>query len=142
MKMLIYGLNFSPELTGSGKYTGEMATWFAENKVNVEVIAAVPHYPEWKLNGKFKNKWSIERKDNLIIKRCPILIPKNITGFNRILHELSFHISSLCHWLPCFLKDMMLSFQLLPYVNWYLSNFLQFFLEKVLTCLPHTRFTS
>lgn len=104
MKMLIYGLNFSPELTGSGKYTGEMAAWFAENKVNVEVIAAVPHYPEWKLNGKFKNKWLIERKDNLIIKRCPIFIPKNITGFNRILHELSFHISSLWHWLPCFFK--------------------------------------
>jgi len=30
MKILIYGINFSPELTGIGKYTGEMAYWFAE----------------------------------------------------------------------------------------------------------------
>ncbi|MCP1384364.1 WcaI family glycosyltransferase [Runella salmonicolor] len=104
MNILVYGLNFSPELTGSGKYTGEMATWFAENNFNVEVIAAVPHYPEWKLNSKFENKWSIEKKDNLIIKRCPIFIPKDITGYKRILHEFSFHLTSLWHWLPCFFK--------------------------------------
>jgi len=29
MRLLIYGLNFSPELTGIGKYTGEMAVWLA-----------------------------------------------------------------------------------------------------------------
>jgi hypothetical protein len=25
-KILLYGINFSPELTGNGKYTGELAT--------------------------------------------------------------------------------------------------------------------
>ena len=25
-KILLYGINFAPELTGIGKYTGEMAT--------------------------------------------------------------------------------------------------------------------
>ena len=29
-KILLYGINFSPELTGIGKYTGEMAAWLAE----------------------------------------------------------------------------------------------------------------
>jgi colanic acid biosynthesis glycosyl transferase WcaI len=29
MRILIYGLNFSPELAGIGKYTGEMAPWLA-----------------------------------------------------------------------------------------------------------------
>ena len=27
MKILLYGLNCAPELTGIGKYTGEMAAW-------------------------------------------------------------------------------------------------------------------
>jgi len=26
---LIYGVNFAPELTGIGKYSGEMAEWLA-----------------------------------------------------------------------------------------------------------------
>ena len=30
MKVLIYGINFTPELTGIGKYSGEMAEWLAE----------------------------------------------------------------------------------------------------------------
>ncbi|EKD96978.1 MAG: hypothetical protein ACD_23C01156G0001 [uncultured bacterium] len=29
MKILLYGINFAPELTGIGKYTGEMAAWLA-----------------------------------------------------------------------------------------------------------------
>jgi len=29
MKILLHGINFAPELTGVGKYTGEMAQWLA-----------------------------------------------------------------------------------------------------------------
>ncbi len=29
MKILVYGINYSPELTGIGKYTGEMVEWLA-----------------------------------------------------------------------------------------------------------------
>jgi colanic acid biosynthesis glycosyl transferase WcaI len=29
MKILLYGINFAPELTGVGKYTGELAAWLA-----------------------------------------------------------------------------------------------------------------
>ena len=29
MKILIHGINFYPELTGIGKYSGEMAEWLA-----------------------------------------------------------------------------------------------------------------
>ena len=27
MRLLLYGLNYAPELTGIGKYTGELAEW-------------------------------------------------------------------------------------------------------------------
>jgi len=29
MRILIHGINFSPELTGIGKYSSEMAEWLA-----------------------------------------------------------------------------------------------------------------
>jgi colanic acid biosynthesis glycosyl transferase WcaI len=32
MKILLYGINFAPVLTGIGKYTGELAAWLAAPK--------------------------------------------------------------------------------------------------------------
>ena len=46
MKILIYGINFSPELTGIGKYTGEMASWLAAKGHDVRVVTAPPYYPD------------------------------------------------------------------------------------------------
>ena len=48
MKILLYGLNFTPELTGIGKYTGELAAWLAARGHAVRVVTAPPYYPAWK----------------------------------------------------------------------------------------------
>ncbi|SUY94619.1 colanic acid biosynthesis glycosyl transferase [Citrobacter braakii] len=43
MKILVYGINYSPELTGIGKYTGEMVEWDgAARGHDVRVITAPP----------------------------------------------------------------------------------------------------
>jgi len=49
MRILIYGLNFSPELTGIGKYTGELAHWLVSRGYDVRVVTAPPYYPEWRV---------------------------------------------------------------------------------------------
>jgi colanic acid biosynthesis glycosyl transferase WcaI len=55
MKIRLYGLNFAPELTGIGKYTGEMAAWLAARGHEVRVVTAPPYYPAWKVSEGFKN---------------------------------------------------------------------------------------
>ena len=50
MKILIFGINYSPELTGIGKYTGEMGSWLALQGHDVNVVTAVPYYPEWEVH--------------------------------------------------------------------------------------------
>ena len=37
MKILLYGINYSPELTGIGKYSGEQARWLASKGHEVRV---------------------------------------------------------------------------------------------------------
>jgi len=95
MKILVYGINYSPELTGIGKYTGEFVDWLVAQGHTCKVIAAHPYYPEWKVapgyNGK---KYSTEKKSNLTVHRCPLYVPKKLTGKTRILHLLSFVVSS------------------------------------------------
>ena len=105
LKLLIYGINYYPELTGIGKYTGEMGAWFAKQGHNIEVITALPYYPEWNVHKAYKGKWwHKELVNGATVCRCPLYIPKNITGKTRIIHELSFLISTLWYWLPRFFK--------------------------------------
>jgi colanic acid biosynthesis glycosyl transferase WcaI len=95
---LIIGINFKPELTGIGRYTGEMVEWLTKNGVSCTVITAFPYYPHWKIQAPYSGLWykkEISNNGLLKIYRCPIYIPKKITGIGRIIHEVSLLISSL-----------------------------------------------
>ncbi|RRB04269.1 WcaI family glycosyltransferase [Larkinella rosea] len=103
MRILIYGINYSPELTGIGKYTGEMGEWLAGNKQEVDVITAMPYYPEWAVHASHKRKgWHTEYIDGVRVHRCPLYVPTRVTSLKRILHEFSFVVSSLWYWLRVF----------------------------------------
>lgn len=95
MKILIYGLNFAPELTGIGKYTGEMAVWLAERGHEVRVVTAPPYYPEWKVRQGYSTwRWRTDAGATLKTWRCPLWVPKKAGGLKRIVHLVSFAVSS------------------------------------------------
>lgn len=96
MNILIYGLNFWPELTGIGKYTGEMAEWLAEKGHSVSVITSPPYYPNWRIQSGYSGwKYKKECWGKVKIYRCPIWIPAKPSGLKRIIHLLSFMLASL-----------------------------------------------
>ena len=104
MRILIYSLNYYPEVTSSGKYTTEMAEWLAADQKNiVDIITGMPFYPHWQIQKDYKRKvWAKERINQVNIFRCPIYVPKDGGTLKRILHETSFSISSLFWWLSRF----------------------------------------
>ena len=55
-KILIIGINYLPELTGIGKFTGEMAEWLVSQGVEVRVITAPPYYPAWRVSKGYSGK--------------------------------------------------------------------------------------
>ncbi len=96
MKILIYSTNFAPEPTGIGKYSGEMAAWFAKQGHEVRVVAAPPYYPSWKLDPAYKRPFYRREKWNDVdVFRAPIWVPEKPSGMARILHLATFAISSL-----------------------------------------------
>lgn len=100
MRILIYDINYSPELTGVGKYTGEMGAWLAQQGHTVRVITAMPYYPEWAVHQSYKGKvWMTEQIEGATVHRSPFYVPKEVTTLKRILHETSFVLSSLPFWL-------------------------------------------
>lgn len=95
LRILLYGLNSSPELTGIGKYTGEMASWLARRSHIVHVVTAPPYYPAWKIYPDFANAYRTEHPEpNLVVHRCPLYVPAKPSGPKRMLHLASFAASS------------------------------------------------
>lgn len=95
MKFLLYSLNYSPELTGIGKYNGELVQALATKGIDAYVLTAQPYYPEWKIHSGFKNRWSRERIGiRTEVIRCPLYVPRRVTTLRRILHLFCFAASS------------------------------------------------
>jgi len=95
LKFLLISYNFTPELTGIGKYNGEMASYLVAQGHQVNVITGYPYYPQWKVHYGYKNnRFSSESIDGVSVTRCPLYVPKNPSGFKRILQDFSFFISS------------------------------------------------
>ncbi len=97
MRLLIYGLNFSPELTGIGKYTGEMAEWLAARGHDVRVITAPPYYPAWSIRADYRRpRFRTEHPaTNLTVFRTPLYVPAKPSGLKRMVHLFSFALGSL-----------------------------------------------
>lgn len=94
MKFLLHSINYSPELTGIGKYNGELASELATHDVDVHVLTAPPYYPEWKRHTGYKNRYSIQRNAGVTVYRCPLYVPSDVTTLKRLLHLFSFAVSS------------------------------------------------
>lgn len=100
MNILIHGINYTPELTGIGKYTGEMGAWLASQGHKVDVITAMPYYPNWSKKEAYKGKWWFkETISGASIYRCPLYVPKKVRGATRMLHEFSFLASASFFWI-------------------------------------------
>jgi colanic acid biosynthesis glycosyl transferase WcaI len=115
MRILIDGINYTPELTGIGKYTGEMGAWLAKNNHTVDVICAIPYYPEWSKKEAYKGKWWFKESiADATVHRCPLYVPKNVTGATRMIHEFSFLTSSSFYWIRFLFKKYDLVFSPYP----------------------------
>lgn len=107
LRILVHGINYAPELTGIGKYTGELCEWLAQRGHAVRVITAPPYYPEWRVQPGYTGRfYRRERRNGVLVQRCPLWVPRRLTGMRRMAHLASFMASSAplvaaaCLWRP------------------------------------------
>jgi len=111
-KVLLIGGNFSPELTGIGKYNGEMIEILAKQGYECTVVTSFPYYPHWTVQPPytrsgnwFKREMKLpEQKGSKSIEifRCPHFIPQKPSGLKRIVADFSFCFAAfikICHLL-------------------------------------------
>jgi colanic acid biosynthesis glycosyl transferase WcaI len=93
-KILLYGMNFAPEITGVGKYTGEIADYLTGQGAEVTVVTTPPHYPGWSVREGYTNSYSSERSKGMKIFRVPLFLKENMGGIWRLIAPLSFAATS------------------------------------------------
>lgn len=105
MKLVIYGLNYAPEPTGTGKYTGDLAAWLVMRGNRVEAISGLPHYPQWRLDPAYVDGRSrIEELVGVHVQRASHHVPPadRLGAGARIRLETTFTLSAARYWLPRF----------------------------------------
>lgn len=105
MNVLIYGLNYAPEPTGIGKYTGEMAECLAAQGHAVEVICGLPHYPQWRVAAGYDGfRFRSETLAGVCVRRARHYVPAadRLRARTRIVLETSFTWGAARFWLPRF----------------------------------------
>ncbi|WP_337190387.1 WcaI family glycosyltransferase [Altericroceibacterium endophyticum] len=105
MKVAIFSLNYAPEMTGVGYYSGGLAEDLHKSGHDVTVFSSYPFYPQWKLwPGRKVWRWSTEKLNGVNVQRCPTYVPPRPTGFTRLIHYISFAFS-------CLIPSMLHSFR-------------------------------
>lgn len=107
-RILFIGYNFSPELTGIGKYSGEMMHWMAAQGYTCTVLTAYPYYPQWAVQEPYrKNRFWYKKEETLFpsggklcVIRCPMYVPANPSGLKRILLDCSFSVTAFLAMMP------------------------------------------
>ncbi|WP_432731844.1 glycosyltransferase WbuB [Variovorax sp. W6] len=96
MKILVYSMNFAPELAGIGKYSGEMAEWLQARGHEVRVIASPPFFPQWSVFQGY-SAWAYRKAvwNGVTVWRAPTWVPSQPRALGRIGHLLSFTLSSI-----------------------------------------------
>ncbi|KXV16880.1 glycosyltransferase WbuB [Caballeronia megalochromosomata] len=95
MKILMLTLNYAPEVCGVGKYSTELAEWLEMQGHEVRVITASPYYPDWRVHDGYSPlKYATETINGVSVTRVPFWCPRNPSGLKRILHLMSFSLTS------------------------------------------------
>jgi colanic acid biosynthesis glycosyl transferase WcaI len=107
VNIIVYSIFSSPELTGVGKYNGEMLEYLSLTQDNVYAVVPPPYYPEWKVHEGYKShKYNKMKQGNLTVIRCPIYVPKQMSVLKRIIYLFSFSFSSMLPLFSLFRKKI------------------------------------
>ncbi|OYV02447.1 MAG: colanic acid biosynthesis glycosyltransferase WcaI [Burkholderiales bacterium PBB5] len=72
-----------------------MAEWLAAQGHDVRVGAAPPYYPAWRVADAYRGRlYSREQRQGVAVWRAPLWVPQRAGGLARVLHLLSFAVTS------------------------------------------------
>ena len=95
MKIMVWGINYWPELVGIGVYNTELCEFLSTAGHEVTMVSGFPYYPTWRKqpqdHGRF---FRIDSHNQVTMWRCWQFVPRVPTVLARMVHEATFAITS------------------------------------------------
>jgi colanic acid biosynthesis glycosyl transferase WcaI len=96
VRILIVGINYTPEQTGIGPYTAGLAEHLAAQGHAVDVLTGLPSYPEWKVHKSFRRVfWQSAQLNGVLVHRRWHYVPRAHNALRRLTYEASFLLTGL-----------------------------------------------
>jgi colanic acid biosynthesis glycosyl transferase WcaI len=100
MRVAIVGINYAPEPTGIPVYSTGMAEYLAGQGHEVTVYTGFAYYPHWRKCPADRGKLFRSETVNAVkVRRHYVYVPGKPTALKRMIHELSFVVSSALGYL-------------------------------------------
>ncbi len=91
MNIIVWGINYTPELTGIAPYNTVLCEYLSSQGHAVRMVTSFSYYPEWRKRPEDRRRWyRLDRVNGVKVHRCWHYVPKQPSTLRRMLHELSF----------------------------------------------------
>jgi glycosyltransferase involved in cell wall biosynthesis len=101
MRLIILTQYFPPEVGAPQNRLYEIAVRLKQKGVDIEVLTAMPNYPQMEIHAAYKGKWYVkENMDGMTVHRSWIWVSKGKGMFSRLMNYFSFVFTSM--WIGCF----------------------------------------
>lgn len=94
-RILIVSLHARPEQTGNAPYVGSLATGLAREGWRVRLLAAHPHYPQWRVYDGYGQWTRTDIESGVRVDRLRHYVPSRPSALRRLAAEVSFGLRAL-----------------------------------------------
>jgi colanic acid biosynthesis glycosyl transferase WcaI len=96
MKITLWGINYTPELTGIAPFNTALCEYLSRRGHEVDVVTSFPYYPEWKKRPSDHGRiFRTDIEGGIRVHRCWLYVPQKVRALKRMVHEASFIVMSL-----------------------------------------------
>lgn len=91
MKVIVWGINYAPELTGIAPYNRALCEHLQNTGHEVRMVTTFAYYPAWKKAEADQGRlFRTDVVNGVKVHRCWHYVPRRVTTLRRMVHEASF----------------------------------------------------
>ena len=95
MRVIVWGINYGPELTGIAPYNVALCEFLRAKSDDVEMVTTFAYYPAWRKREEDRHRlFRTDVINGVPVHRCWHFVPRQVSAWKRILHEATFVFTS------------------------------------------------
>jgi colanic acid biosynthesis glycosyl transferase WcaI len=95
MRIVIWGINYAPELTGIAPYNTALCQDLRARGHDVAMVTTFSYYPAWRKKPEDEHRiFRTDLVDGVPVHRCWHYVPAKVSAIKRIIHEGTFVANS------------------------------------------------